>query len=213
MPAMPNVSCPHCNGPIAADPSLAGQQVACPHCSRIFLMPGQTLAQAIAPVPSQAANGTPIMIDPSPAASLSVSHRYGRKKTSWPLWLVIGAPIAGMMLLCCGGLAVLDIGDGSGWYDVSIADFIDNTHEYRGDELEFDMMLSFQHVGSSLRQHRGGAALFYLSDGSASADVVVQIPANLEVPNASAGDDLFVQFKCTQGRLDSGNVATRIRRQ
>src|SRR5665213_238328 len=34
-----NVTCPHCQGAIAFNPSFAGQHVSCPHCQGLFAMP------------------------------------------------------------------------------------------------------------------------------------------------------------------------------
>jgi len=132
-----------------------------------------------------------------------------REKTaSWPLWLKIALPAFGVMLLCCGGLRGCG---GGGWEYVSAADFIDNTADYQGVELEFEMQfLPMDDI--SLRQ--GGMAPFYLYDldSDASADISIEVPRDLNVPNAGDGDTLIVRFVCREGRLEFGNVATSIER-
>jgi hypothetical protein len=95
--------------------------------------------------------------------------------------------------------------------EVSVADFIDNTSKYKGDSMQFEMSLNTS--GDSLRQHSGGRAEFYLLGDNASAQVEIEIPANLDLPNASDNDNLIVTFKCTEGRLNSGNIAIGIQRR
>ncbi len=65
-----------------------------------------------------------------------------------------------------------------------------------------------------LRQNIGGVEEFFLMDLDSGnhANVVVKL-ANLTVPNASYLDQVVVQFDCTQGELETGNIATEIRRQ
>lgn len=46
MSAIANVSCPHCNGQIAADPQLSGREVGCPHCNGRVIMPGVARSSA-----------------------------------------------------------------------------------------------------------------------------------------------------------------------
>ena len=102
-------------------------------------------------------------------------------------------------------------GGGSATTSASINDFIDNTQKYKNETLQFKMQMG----SGELRQRIGGAAQFFLMDldSGSSANVIVQIPRNLAVPNVSYMDPVVVAFKCTEGQLDSGNVATEIRRQ
>ena len=53
LPTFTNISCPHCNGLIASDPNLAGQQVACPHCKRHLVMPAAPVLARTQPVAQQ----------------------------------------------------------------------------------------------------------------------------------------------------------------
>jgi hypothetical protein len=94
---------------------------------------------------------------------------------------------------------------------VLMTEFIDNTRNYKDKVIEFEMMFS-PDDGRTLRQSCGGVAQFRLIDENASADIAIQVPANLDVPNASGGDEVNVRFDCNLGRLDGGNVAVEIRR-
>jgi len=210
-----NVQCPQCNGAIQNNPQLAGQNVTCPHCSTQFVMPGQSAKPA---VPQEGSPGFDFSqlsaSDGDERRPRSVSQRHGQqkasKRTSWPLWLKIALPAFGVMVLCCGGLRGCS---GGGWEYVSVADFIDNTADYRGDELEFEMQF-FPMDEISLRLYSGGMAPFYLydMDSDASADMYIQIPRDLNVPNAGHGDTLIVRFVCNDGQFVRGNVATSIER-
>lgn len=138
------------------------------------------------------------------------------------LWIAIGVPVLLFGLCMIGGL-VGSLAPDSGsyessngpivWEDVSVIDFIDNTSGYRGDELEFEMMYSDYEL-RPLRQRFGHRVTFWISDieADASGEVIIDIPAGLNVPNASNGDTVIVRFECREGRLNLGNVAISIER-
>ena len=90
------VACPHCGGQIAADPSLAGQQVACPHCKRALVMPGQTIPAQAVPQPLPVSR---------PSNATSVLQKPISNKNSQPQWLrTVGGAIA-VLIVLCGGVA------------------------------------------------------------------------------------------------------------
>ena len=93
---------------------------------------------------------------------------------------------------------------------MSYADFVDNTMKFKGGWVQFEMTLN--HVGDTLRAHSGGRAEFYLNGDNAKGVIMIDIPVNLNLPNATDADNLLVTFDCVEGRLDSGNVAREIRR-
>lgn len=109
MSAAANVSCPHCKGLIAADPSLAGQRVACPHCGGQLTMPAQTAAVQVpealpVAVASSTANPLDFSVSTAPYSGsrqpVGTYRRYGRKKKGFPIWL-------GIVLGGFGGLVIL----------------------------------------------------------------------------------------------------------
>jgi hypothetical protein len=93
--SVPNVvACPHCGGQIAADPNLAGKQVACPHCKRPFPMPVQPIAgQAPPPIPSSAASTTSDPLDFLNSSAPS-SGANGLQATAVKRWASEGVHLA-----------------------------------------------------------------------------------------------------------------------
>ena len=65
------LSCPHCQGSIAADPALSGQVVTCPHCHGNLQMP-----QVTSPVvPASVGSGLPQISTGSRGSSYTSSRR------------------------------------------------------------------------------------------------------------------------------------------
>ena len=122
------VACPHCNGQIAADPSIAGKQVGCPHCNGRIIMPGAAVAKtAIIVQPSnestasdpldflessQPQSGSPHSTA-VPRSSIMAARGKSQNKSGVPVWVWIGAGAFGfMVLLMCIGIASQSSHDG-----------------------------------------------------------------------------------------------------
>jgi len=98
-----NVTCPHCQGSIQNNPSLAGQAVSCPHCNGQFTMPAivRAVAPAKPPAPSPANEfdfGSPSR---SPVSSTASSRYRKRKKAAVPVWVWIVGGVCAVPLLFC----------------------------------------------------------------------------------------------------------------
>jgi hypothetical protein len=94
-----------------------------------------------------------------------------------------------------------------------IVDFIDNTTMYKDKVLKFEVVAELDH-GCSLRAvaQGGGAVQFFACLGRATLRMIIQIPQGLDVPSAGLFDWLYVTFRCTDGELNSGNIATSVSR-
>ncbi len=127
-------------------------------------------------------------------------------------WRKVGAAIlAVLMVLGILSKVARIVGRlGGGGANVSYSEFIDNTARFKGDTLQFEMSLNT--AGDQLWDYAGGRAEFYMFDSNAHGVIVIDIPANLNLPNATDADELLVTFDCNNGRLDSGNLARGIRR-
>ena len=145
MSATSIVACPHCRGQIANDPSLAGQQVACPHCKRPLLMPAAPVlpqARAIAEEsPSIESESFDFLQSSTPAGrpyrSTITSQHLGRKKKGFPVWLGVVLGIFGVMVLMCGGLALI-MATSSGEGTITFAEKVDpQTLETRNEGSHF----------------------------------------------------------------------------
>ncbi len=91
-----------------------------------------------------------------------------------------------------------------------IADLADNTDAYKGKSVTVKMRWNFR-GDYTLRELRGETLAFTASEPGARADLLIDIPRDLDVPNAKDGDLLLVTFKCG-GSLKKGNVATAVKR-
>ena len=95
-------------------------------------------------------------------------------------------------------------------------DFVDNTEKHKGEELNGFVVhpLSIG-VNTSLRDYVGETVDFFRSKSlGAPSDyhIFIKIPAGMKVPNASFSDNVLIAFKCTEGSLKKGNIATEITR-
>jgi hypothetical protein len=101
-------------------------------------------------------------------------------------------------------------------------DFIDHTPSYRGRTITLRLAVRPDPVivsgpppgwapWKTLRDLRGGGAYFYgYGRDEARLDVFVLIPAGLDVPAARPDEWVTVTFRCKDGDLKHGNVATEI---
>ena len=124
MPALSAVSCPHCNGKIAADPSIAGKEVGCPHCNGRVIMPGVAVVKpAIVAKPSnESAETAPFDFLESPAPSSAPRHI--SKTTRKPpvkttslrrLALIVFGTIGGFVAIVVGmGIVMNNLGGSGG---------------------------------------------------------------------------------------------------
>lgn len=155
--------------------------------------------------------------------------------------LAIGVPAVFLFgsCLCCGVCGLIGGGDQGGTVaredesddvdqgsavtntpsQVEIADFIDNTSNYQGHVIEFEMRhtTARNNEAFTLRERVGSWAKFYLSDSGfrrsgAKSDVFIDIPPDISVPNIDFAENAVVRFRCEQGSLSDGNVAISIRR-
>lgn len=100
---MSTIACPHCQGGIENDPSLAGQLVSCPHCKQQLKMPQPVAVQAVKL--SVSGQGLPI-VDTSTNTTSTAGSRYRKRKRSVPVWAwIVGA--AGVLFFCFCGLIML----------------------------------------------------------------------------------------------------------
>lgn len=104
--------------------------------------------------------------------------------------------------------------DGIDWSDFSASDFVDHTSRYRDQDIKWEMEFKPANSEIKLRQCKGTRQPFHLydTDEDVHADIAIDIPTDIDLPNAGYGDDLEVHFECNDGSLDHGNVAVSIRR-
>jgi hypothetical protein len=99
--------------------------------------------------------------------------------------------------------------------DKNLVDFIDNTEMYKGKLISLVAKVEtgvFAADGKSLRDLVGDPIRFSKQLGNARLDVLITIPAALDVPKASYGDRVLIVFLCGSGSLQHGNKAKSIRR-
>lgn len=94
---------------------------------------------------------------------------------------------------------------------------IDNTESMKGRKVQLEATLSsglFQNKNQSLRDLRGKDAEFYTFSRKSSSrlDITIRIPESGEIPAAVYGDKLRIEFICTEGRKDRGNIASVVSR-
>ena len=97
---------------------------------------------------------------------------------------------------------------------IDIANFINNSAAYRGKAIILRLQVDEPKArdrGQSLRDYVGRDAHFTTRGPHGEhLDIVVRLPAGLEVPEAGNGDEVFVTFVCTRGSLSQGNEARTI---
>lgn len=102
-----SVQCPHCNGVIESDPSLAGQELTCPNCNGVFTVPGSPFDF----VKDKAAS--------TAQSAKSAADRLRKKKHYTPKEMIAGLGVVFLLgCFCMCGLGALfngdEAGDGSG---------------------------------------------------------------------------------------------------
>lgn len=97
--------------------------------------------------------------------------------------------------------------------DFNLGDFIDNTENYKGNTYRLRFTIDYNH-GETLRDRIGGSVQLYCySNGvDTKLEINVDIPDGLSVPRAACAEDVWVTFKCTEGSLSYGNIASSIER-
>ncbi|MGH8688814.1 MAG: hypothetical protein ACREVQ_14025 [Burkholderiales bacterium] len=100
---------------------------------------------------------------------------------------------------------------------LNVADFVDHTEKYKGLTLSLPLTISegiHGRDGDSLKNYLGRVVAFHGFFGQSQNrfNLKVQIPENLEVPNAVYLDTVTVVFVCEEGDLQKGNVAKSISR-
>jgi hypothetical protein len=98
--------------------------------------------------------------------------------------------------------------------DADIIDFIDHTAKYKGRVLTARLTVDCD--GGTLRTYRGQDVPFrtiaFAGGNFARLNMVILVPASLDVPDAQSGDTVTVTFPCADGDLRHGNVAQKIER-
>jgi hypothetical protein len=218
------VLCPHCGKKLVANERIAGREVGCPGCKGRLVIPASAHPETVLPaIPIQqpaenplafldSATPTqtsaippplPISASQNPAAAVVPPAKFNWRK-------IAGIFVAVLMIL--GGAARgchQAGGEAQKGESVSVADFVDKTQKFKGYSIEFEMLYN---GGKPLRQQSGTVTRFYLSDSDASGLINIDIPSSLDLPNALDGNSVVVIFDCNEGRLDSGNIATEIKR-
>ncbi len=206
--------CPHCNGQIQDDGTLAGQQVSCPHCTRLLVMP--SLPPEGLPLPLSNASDNPFHIDtsssnPSPSTGNTYSQRGGqqgrsrsrKKKNNKVLYIVLG--VGALFVLGVVGAAV---DEGS----TSKTDFKNNTKSYKGKTVTLTKMRFQSNAGlrtwKKVAVKRGfviGDQYMAVFTGSPDLQVAIFIPFDMNVPNVDKSYKVTIKFKCTEGNPKWGN--------
>lgn len=94
-----------------------------------------------------------------------------------------------------------------------ISDFIDNTEKYKGKTVTFRVTLVSANKNLTIRDRLGDKSVPFKSEdpkNGARLGLGLDIPKDLKVPVAKAGEEVIVRFKCTEGKTDKGNVAVEI---
>lgn len=101
-----------------------------------------------------------------------------------------------------------------------VIDFVDNTSKFKGTIQKMHCRYAFAPRNSfTLRGQRGGQCVFYddyypdYERNRAETNlffITVYVPAELTVPNIDGGDEVYLEFECTEGSLNQGNIAVSI---
>jgi hypothetical protein len=97
---------------------------------------------------------------------------------------------------------------------VNVSNFAKQTTTYKGKTVTLSLKIDEsinKNQSQSLRELVGKDAHFTTAtpDGE-RLNLIISIPQDLSVPDATAGDDLVVTFVCQRGDLRQGNVAKLI---
>lgn len=95
-----------------------------------------------------------------------------------------------------------------------ISDFVDNPGRYKGKTLTLQVQYDGG-AGKTLRERLGGKSVpFKGKDPNNGAKLVLglDLPKDLDVPNAQQGEEVIVTFKCEAGNTSKGNTVTMITR-
>jgi hypothetical protein len=99
---------------------------------------------------------------------------------------------------------------------INIPDFIKNTAAYKGKSISLDLKVDEAIVpatGQSLRDYVGRDVKFRtVSPKGEVLNLVISIPAGLDVPDVGPSEEVSVRFVCTRGSLRQGNQAQSIER-
>lgn len=150
-------------------------------------------------------------------------RREPERSSSPTLWLVL-AGVAAAMVLGCGGLGLVVFFGLTGAAKNAekerqakaealdtdkIAALIDKPETMKGKTLRLKMKCGEQ----SLEEFAGQGARFWETTEKGQLEIVVKLPVeSTTLPKAHWGDALIVEFTCTEGRLDRGNIASKVTR-
>jgi hypothetical protein len=96
-----------------------------------------------------------------------------------------------------------------------VSDFVDNVGNYKGKTVTFKMTLYSSSETLTIRDRVGDKSVPFDAKDSkngAKLGMGLDIPKDLKVPAARAGEPVIVTFTCTLGKTDKGNVAVSITR-
>jgi hypothetical protein len=202
-------NCPHCDGAIANDPNIAGQEVTCPYCEKSLLMPFAT-GRAM-----QQPYHVPLVSTDSPPSS--VMRRYGnRKRGMHPGIILLAAGIPLLIVFSCCFLGILiSVAGGTGEMDYHEAvEFIDHPEKFRDREITISQMEFLGRLPVPATDMAVFEKTFYSGgfDNKATLRIVIKIPPNIDFPRIETYDRVTVRFKCGGGNLYFGNEAVAVER-
>lgn len=88
---------------------------------------------------------------------------------------------------------------------------MDDTPSLKGKSVSLRLLVGYSGRGKRLPEQVGCDVDFFGDVEQVPVKVVVHIPRGMTVPNVGEGDSAVVTFTCG-GKLDAGNVATKIAR-
>lgn len=96
----------------------------------------------------------------------------------------------------------------------SIADIEDHGEKYKGKVFKLEMILDSKILAPrTLRDFVGKTVQFCVLDEYFNLHtIMIDIPLGMDVPLAQYNHDLLVEFECTKGSTNEGNIAKSIQR-
>jgi hypothetical protein len=93
------------------------------------------------------------------------------------------------------------------------ADFVDNTAKYKGKSLTMPLTYLGSDISTAkLRDRLGTNGLFRGEAAGGGFNIIIDLPATLDVPDVQYLGHVVVTFDCKEGNLDKGNLAKKIER-
>jgi hypothetical protein len=92
---------------------------------------------------------------------------------------------------------------------VDIVDLIKNAHRYKGQNLTLHLHVLGENNGQN-EYFEGDVKFYSIDDPTIRLEMFITVPWSLKIRNIKDDDEVMVTFKCTEGNLTKGNIASGV---